>query len=336
MRLLSGSLGLQALAVTSDVDPWWPLDKSAHLQSWLRAESSRWLLDDPAFAAQRAIGCAELAAGAAYQARVRRHHEAAAAYEASPSRSDIVAKESALSGGDKAIAGLRAFVSGGSDEDDEALCAKRQRAEMKLALYAGDESERLAAVEAAHAGCPEWQELQAAAADLEAAREALGLPALSAAARALERQKGVEANKGGRVFERAAGEPLLALAALDSGDSSLGKVDELIVLNGVTLGMSKAEIGTLPSLAAISSPTRVLYARGCRRAQRSSAGRESGHGAKGGVEWPLFLTRAVNSQSTAMHTDATAGWLEAVACVCIHIYTDAHGCHCGLMRAVVY
>ena len=129
MRLLSGSLALQALAgPAADVDAWWPLESPSSLRTWLVGESLRWAADDPCFAAQRAIGCAELAAGDSYQACMRKRDDAAAAYQLAPARVDIENKERALSGGDKAMAGLQAFVDAGSDGDDEQLRAKRSRA----------------------------------------------------------------------------------------------------------------------------------------------------------------------------------------------------------------
>ena len=182
---------------------------------------------------------------------MRKRDDAAAAYQLAPARVDIENKERALSGGDKAMAGLQAFVDAGSDGDDEQLRAKRSRAAAKLQSFGGSEAERQAAVDAARAACSEWQQLCEAESELDAMRTQLGLPALEAAAKSLERQKGVEANKGGRRFEEAAGQPLGdILAAVSGGDEmgvrrSDGGDAELVVLNRVTLGMAKAEIDFL-------------------------------------------------------------------------------------------
>lgn len=91
MRLLSGSSALRALYSSGlqQVDPWWPLDSASSLRSWLSDQSQRWVVDDPCFAAQRAIGEAELSAGEAYQELVRRHESALAAYFDSPGLSLI-------------------------------------------------------------------------------------------------------------------------------------------------------------------------------------------------------------------------------------------------------
>ena len=243
MRLLSGSLALQALTTPHHHDPWYPLDTADSLRTWLTDQAARWEADDPSFAAHRAIGFAELDAGATYRSLVQRRDEAAASYQAAPGRLAVEDTMRMLAGGEKAVAGLRAFVEGRSDADDDAMRAKRARAALKLEACGESEADRSEAVATAVAGCAEWRELQAAEARLEAAREALGLPALEQAARSLERQKGKQASRGGQQFETAAGEPLLdkLLASLAGG----GGDGKLVVLQGVTLGMAKAEIDYL-------------------------------------------------------------------------------------------
>ena len=148
MRLLSGSLALQALSIAKlHHDPWYPLDTAASLRSWLTAEAARWAADDPCFAAQLEVGRTELAAGPAYRSLLRRRDEAAAAYQVAPGRLIIEEKVAALIGGDKAVAGLRTFSRGGSDEDDAKTSAKRARAAEKLKAFSGSVKVRQRAVE---------------------------------------------------------------------------------------------------------------------------------------------------------------------------------------------
>ena len=246
MRLLSGSLALQALGgtPTDHRDSWYPLDTADSLRSWLTDQATRWEADDPCFAAHRAVGLAELNAGATYRSFVQSRDETARDYQDAPGRSAIEDTTRMLEGGDKAVAGLRAFVEGRSDADDDVLRARRARAALKLEACGESEADRTEAVAAAVAACAEWRALQAAEARLEAAREALGLPALEQAARSLERRKGKEASRGGKEFETAAGDPLLEelLASLGGGGGGGG---ELVALQSVTLGMAKAEIDYL-------------------------------------------------------------------------------------------
>lgn len=242
MRLLSGSLALQALGGTPiDLrDSWYPLDTADSLRSWLTDQATRWEADDPCFAAHRAVGLAELNAGATYQSFVQSRDETARDYQDAPGRSAIEDTTRMLEGGEKAVAGLRAFVEGRSDADNDVMRARRARAVLKLKACGESEADRTEAVAAAVAGCAEWQALQAAEARLEAAREALGLPALEQAAKSLERRKGKDASRGGKEFETAAGDPLLEELL-----ASLGGGGELMALQGVTLGMAKAEIDYL-------------------------------------------------------------------------------------------
>ena len=222
MRLLSGSLALLALGgtPTDHRDSWYPLDTADSLRSWLTDQAARWQADDPCFAAHRAVGLAELNAGATYQALVQSRDEAARDYQDAPGRAAIEDTTRMLAGGERAVAGLRAFVEGRSDADDEVMRARRARAALKLKACGESEADRIDAVAAAVAGCAEWQVLQAAEARLEAEREALGLPALEQAARRLERRKGEDASRGGKDFETAAGDPLLEalLASLGGGE----------------------------------------------------------------------------------------------------------------------
>jgi hypothetical protein len=248
MRLLSGSLALQALGgtPTDHRDSWYPLDTADSLRSWLTDQATRWEADDPCFAAHRAVGLAELNAGATYRSFVQSRYETAKGYQNAPGRSAVEDTTRMLIGGDKAVAGLRAFVEGRSDADDDVMRARRARAALKLKACGESEADRTEAVAVAEAACVEWQALQAAEARLEAAREALGLPALEAAAKSLERRKGKDASRGGKEFETAAGDPLLEelLASLGGGGGG-GGGGELMALQGVTLGMAKAEIDYL-------------------------------------------------------------------------------------------
>ena len=200
MRLLSGSLALQALGgtPTDHRDSWYPLDTADSLRSWLTDQATRWEADDPCFAAHRAVGLAELNAGATYRSFVQSRYETAKGYQNAPGRSAVEDTTRMLIGGDKAVAGLRAFVEGRSDADDDVMRARRVRAALKLKACGESEADRTEAVAVAEAACVEWQALQAAEARLEAAREALGLPALEAAAKSLERRKGKDASRGGR------------------------------------------------------------------------------------------------------------------------------------------
>ena len=247
MRLLSGSSALRALYSSGlqQVDPWWPLDSASSLRSWLSDQSQRWVVDDPCFAAQRAIGEAELSAGEAYQELVRRHESALAAYLDSPGRAEVESKEKALSSTEHAIAGLRAFIAGA---DAPEMRKRQERAAMKLQSFTRSHTECRADLDAARSACNEWAALQAASTALEARREEIGLPRLHAKARALEQQKGMHSHKGGHRFERAAGAPMLG-ALQASMRAELREQEEekrcLVVLNSVTLGMAKAEIDLL-------------------------------------------------------------------------------------------
>lgn len=247
MRLIRGSLALQALGLTpsTDQDSWYPLDTANSLRTWLTDQAMRWEADDPCFAAQCAVGLAEVAAGPTYQSLVRSCDMTAKSYQVAPGRSAIEDATQMLAGGDKAVAGLRAFVNGGSDADDELVRAKRARAALKLDACGKSEADRRQAVAAAHAACAEWQALQAAEAQLAEAQLAIGLPQLERAAKSLERQRGKEASKGGKQFESAAREPLLEqlLASFGGGDASEG--EGMVALQSVTLGMAKAEIDYL-------------------------------------------------------------------------------------------
>ena len=91
MRLLSGSLALLALGgtPTDQRDSWYPLDTADSLRSWLTDQAARWQADDPCFAAHRAVGLAELNAGAAYQALVKRRDAAARDYQDAPGRAAV-------------------------------------------------------------------------------------------------------------------------------------------------------------------------------------------------------------------------------------------------------
>lgn len=288
MRLLSGSLALQALGLnpsTDHLDSWYPLDTASSLRTWLTDQAMRWEADDPCFAAQCAVGLAELSAGPTYLSLVQSCEITAKKYQAAPGRSAVEDATRMLAGGDKAVAGLRAFVDGASDADDELVRAKRARAALKLEACGESEADRRQAVAAAHDACAEWQALQAAESHLSAAREAIGLPELERTAKSLERQRGKEASKGGKQFETAAGEPLLEelLRSFGGGEASGGEAaggvvsgglasggeasggvafegvasegeasggeasdgTELVALQSVTLGMAKAEIDYL-------------------------------------------------------------------------------------------
>ena len=172
MRLLSGSLALQALGgtPTDHRDSWYPLDTADSLRSWLTDQATRWEADDPCFAAHRAVGLAELNAGATYRSFVQSRYETAKGYQNAPGRSAVEDTTRMLIGGDKAVAGLRAFVEGRSDADDDVMRARRARAALKLKACGESEADRTEAVAVAEAACVEWQALQAAEARLEAAR----------------------------------------------------------------------------------------------------------------------------------------------------------------------
>lgn len=245
MRLIAGSLAVRALSPSSfPADPWWPLDTADNLRQWLVAEAQKWSEVDPCFAANRAIATTELAAGPEYEKILSTHAAAATAYHYAPGRRTILETENAMAGGEKAIAGLRAFANGGSADDSEELRMKRQRAAEKLSAYVGSDADRQDAVQRAQAACSEWQSLQAAADALEAERTRLGLPELESSAKALSRQKGAAANRGGHAFEREAGEPLFN-SVTDALISANQTVADLVVLNSVTLGMARAEIDLL-------------------------------------------------------------------------------------------
>ena len=145
MRLLSGSLALLALGgtPTDHRHSWYPLDTADSLRSWLTDQAARWQADDPCFAAHRAVGLAELNAGATYQALVQSRDEAARLYQDAPGRAAIEDTTRMLAGGERAVAGLRAFVEGRSDADDEVMRARRARAALKLKACGESEADRV-------------------------------------------------------------------------------------------------------------------------------------------------------------------------------------------------
>ena len=255
MRLFSGTAAIRALApATPPPHRWWPLDSGPSLRSWLWDESRKWAENDKTFVAQRAIGLAELGGGPEYRELQRRHEQAERDYYESSGRQLIEIKEQSFQGGEKAIAGLRAFVDGGSEADDEATRARRERAVEKLQGFASTDEERRDQLAAAHAACPEWLLLRNLTADLDAAQKRLGVPALEKQAASLLRKRGKEASKGGRAFEQAAGSGEAGaslsdaiLRAIRDDPAALDKdaAPDLILLNGVTLGMSRAEIDYL-------------------------------------------------------------------------------------------
>lgn len=119
MRLISGPPALQALMPSSAAsrDPLWPLDSAGSLRHWLGDQSVRWCEQDESFAAHRAIAMLELEAGADYKALTQRHWAAKAAYQSAEGRPRVEEAEQALQGGEKAVAGLRAYANAGSDAD---------------------------------------------------------------------------------------------------------------------------------------------------------------------------------------------------------------------------
>ena len=119
MRLISGPPALQALMPSSAAsrDPLWPLDSAGSLRHWLGDQSVRWCEQDESFAAHRAIAMLELEAGADYKALTQRHWVAKAAYQSAEGRPRVEEAEQALQGGEKAVAGLRAYANAGSDAD---------------------------------------------------------------------------------------------------------------------------------------------------------------------------------------------------------------------------
>ena len=161
MRLISGSQALQALGGTpiDRRDSWYPLDTANSLRTWLTDQGTRWEADDPCFAAQRAVGLAELNAGETYRSVLQSRDECAKSYYAAPGRLAIEDATRMLAGGDKAVAGLRAYVDGRSGGDDELVRTKRARAALKLEACGESEADRVQAVAAAHLACAEWQAL---------------------------------------------------------------------------------------------------------------------------------------------------------------------------------
>jgi len=217
--------------------------------------------------AQRAIGVAELGAGASYAELKVQCHQALAAYQYSPGRECIEVKERNLNGGAKAIEGLRAYAMGGTTTDEEATSAKRRRASEKLAGFAASDEERRAEVEAARASCPEWAQKQALAARLEEEQLRIGLPALERHAKSLERQRGREASKGGKSFEQDAGTPLgeILLERIrvnETADASVadGNADGTADGTGAD-GTAGDELVLLPALALVVVAATVVEAR---------------------------------------------------------------------------
>ena len=231
-------------------DPLWPLESAGSLRSWLGDQSVRWCEQDDSFAAHRAIALLELEAGADYKALTQRHWAAKAAYKTAEGRPRVEDAERALLGGEKAVAGLRAYANAGSDADSAEVRLKRSRAQEKLAAFSTSEPERCVVLEQVREACAEWAELDDASRQLQHEQARLGLPALELKAKQLERQRGKSSSAGGRSFEREAGEPLAAaLAGLcaESGDAPGGAAAaaELVVrswaaeveaLAGVPLG----------------------------------------------------------------------------------------------------
>lgn len=192
----------------------------------------------------------ELEAGADYRALTQRHWAAKAAYKTAEGRPRVEEAEQALQGGEKAVAGLRAYANAGSGADSVEVRLKRARAQEKLAAFSTSEPERRVALEQVREQVPEWAELDGVSRQLLHEQARLGLPALELKAKQLERQRGKSSSAGGRSFEREAGEPLAAALArlcAQSGDAPGGGVAaaELVVLQGVTLGMARAEIDYL-------------------------------------------------------------------------------------------
>lgn len=213
----------------------WPLDSAVSLRRWLGDQSVRWCEQDDSFAAHRAIALLEIEAGADYLTLTKRHRAAQAAYKAADGKSRVEEAGLALQGGDKAVAGLRAYANAGSDADSAETQLKRSRAREKLAAFSTSEPERRIVLEQAREACAEWAELDDASRQLLSEQTRLGLPELEAKAKRLERQRGQSSSTGGRSFEREAGEPLAAaLAGLcaEAGDAPGGPAAaaELVVL----------------------------------------------------------------------------------------------------------
>ena len=265
---------MQALMPSSAAsrDPLWPLDSAGSLRSWLGDQSVRWCEQDDSFAAHRTIALLELEAGADYKALTQRQWAAKAAYKTSEGRPRIEEAEQAMLGGEKAVAGLRAYANGSSDADSAEVRLKRSRAQEKLAAFSTSEPERRVVLEQVREACTEWAELEDASRQLLHEQARLGLPALELKAKQLERQRGKSSSAGGRSFEREAGEPLAAaLAGLcaESGDAPGGAAAaaELVVLSRA------AEVGALASLSRGAGGTGLAQL-GCTHARKAHSGPE--------------------------------------------------------------